>query len=358
MMIRAAITLICALLCASVSYAQGTDTVTLSGKWQVRDHSPRFWRLYHPDLKDTVIIVHPDGRADVSMAQAFEEAKARHGEIDHCPALITAETKPEYDKFAVAMDALSKIKEPDTYTEKPLPIIGYEAGDDALRPHCVLIAREYVKGGMLYAFVTDQSDTLTTKLAYVRDAVHEFMDKINKRDTQQSTAVQPAQSAQPQDAESCEGVQMYDNWVVSWSPKTATVYIRHPAFADTAMTAGKKARLGISVGGNIEPSGGRQDLYHSIYIAAEENGQGFVPEKRILRVDGAPVQEWSKGGGQWKALSEGTMQALLSGSQAELETGELGRIRFPLAGLDTLLKLADVQEQRAVIKTQLGMCEQ
>ncbi|MEZ5938571.1 MAG: hypothetical protein R3C52_10160 [Hyphomonadaceae bacterium] len=356
-MIRAVVTLICAALWASASYAQGADAVTLSGKWVVRDHSPRFWRLHHPDLKDTIVIVRPDARANVSMAQAFEEAKARHGEADNCPALITAESEPEYDKFDAAMAAISKVTDPDAGAGQSLSIIGYEAKDNAQRPHCVLIAREYARGAMLYAFITDRGDTLTTKLGSARSAVHEFMDKISDRDKPQPAASRPVQNAQPQNAEACEDVRMYDNWVVSWSPKSAMVYIRRPAFADAAKMTGKKVRLGIMVGGNVDPEKGRQDLHHGIYIAAQDGDREFVPEKRALRVDGVLVQEWSKGGGQWKVLSDPAMQALASGKQGELETGELGRIRFPLAGLDPLLKLADVEEQRAVIKTQLGMCK-
>ena len=91
-------------------------------------------------------------------------------------------------------------------------------------------------------------------------------------------------------------------------------------------------------------------------IAAEDNGREIVPQKISLSVDSEIVQEWGKGGGQWTVLSDGAIQSLLSGTSAELNTVELGRIRFALDGLENVLRLADIAQHKAVIKTRLGEC--
>lgn len=159
-------------------------------------------------------------------------------------------------------------------------------------------------------------------------------------------------------ANSCEGVRVYDTWVLSWSPRTAIVYVRSPEYVDTAMLTGKTARFGFNVGGKVDAVSGRDATHYGIIISAEENGQTIVPEKRFLRVDDQIVQEWGTGGGQWAVLSESTMQALFSGTYGEFGTTELGRIRFPLEGIKELLRLADIEQHQAVIKTELGECVQ
>lgn len=357
-MMRIMIAFICVLMSASGADAQSSDPWDQSGGWRVRHNdAPEFWRLYHPlddSLKKTIVLVWADRRDDVSMAQAFEEQKVRRGEIDNCPALITAETRPEYDPFAKAMLALTKIKDPDAYAamDKDLPIIGYEAADDERTPHCVLVAREFVGGAMLYALILDKTDTLATRLGTVRNAARRLMDDINEKEAPATPAQQPAD-----DTEACEGAKMNDDWILTWSPKTARVYVRNPQFVDAENMLGKRVQLGFNIGGKVDAGKGREDPYLNITIAAEENEQEFVPEKLSLSVDNQAVQEWGKGGAQWAALSNAAVQSLMSGANAELSTTELGRIRFQLNDLQRLLKLADIAQHKAVIKTRLGECE-
>ena len=333
MKLRALFAIICMLTGTGAVHAQDAQQWSTTGGWQVRyNASPEFWRLYHNDSawRDTISVLWADRRKDISLAQAFEEVKATRAELDSCPALLTAETKAEYEPFAKAMLALTKIKDPEAYAvmDKNIPIIGYEAADDVTKPHCVLIAREFSGGAMLYALIKEDTDSLSTQLGTIRLAVHDLMDEINKREASitSSTLATPTTSGKDVPVQ-CDGQRAYENFVVSWSAKSAIVYVRNPA-------------------------------YYSIIISAKENGQNTIPEKRTLSVDGEVVQEWGKGGGQWKALSESAMSALYSGQDAELDTGELGRIRFDLDRLETHLKRADIAQQKAVIHKALGECSQ
>jgi len=362
--VKTALLAIFALISISGAQAQDKEQWDLQGGWRVRyNASSDHWWLYHTDRawKSTISVVWADRRQDVSMAQAFEETKTQRAKIDDCPALLTTETKPEYEPFAAAMLALTKIKDPEAYDamDKDIPIIGYEAVDDMAKPHCALIAREFSGGAMLYALVKDDTDRLSTKLGTVRRAVHALMDDIHEREAPTDSEARPVQTATENDRfAQCQGAQLYhDAWVLSWSPERATVYVHKPEYMDAAMLAGKKARLGFTVGGKMDAMNGREEHYYSVTIAAEENGSAIIPEKRALRVDGHVVQEWSQGGGQWASLTDQAMQALFSGETAVMETGELGRIRFQLARLNALFKLADIAQQKAVIKTRLGECE-
>jgi hypothetical protein len=350
--------------CAQTAYAQDVEQWELRGGWKVRYYSAapnEHWQLYHNDSawKSTISVVWADRRQDISMAQAFEEAKATRGEIDDCPSLIMAETRPEYEPFAAAKLAITKIKDPDAYAamDKNIPIIGYEAVDDMSGPHCVLIAREFSGGAMLYALVKDDTDRLSTELVSIRNAVLHLMDDINEREAPTRSNARPVQTTTGNDSSAqCEGVQVYEDWVLSWSPKTALVYVRNPDFLDTEKSAGKTLRFGFNVGGKVDAVSGRDTLHYGIIISAEGNGPTFVPEKRSLSVDNQIVQEWGTGGGQWAVLSESAMQALFSGTSGEFDTAELGRIRFTLKSLKALLRLADIEQQQAVIKTALGEC--
>lgn len=358
MIYRLVIACISVLMCVSGANAQNSERWEQRGGWTVSHHeSPEFWRLYHSrdsSLKSLVALVWADRRSDIPMQQAFEEMKVRRGEIDNCPALITAVTEPEYDPYAQAMLALTKIKDPDAYADmdKDLPIIGYEAVDNAQSPQCALIAREFVGGAMLYAFVADETGSLTTQLGKVRSAVHVLMDDINEKEAPS------AQSSSQADAGmACKGAKKYGDWGVDWSTKSAGVYVLKPQFLDAAKMQGKKAQLSVRLGGQVDALKGREDPYLSVTIAAEENGQALVPQKISLSVDSEIVQEWGKGGAQWTVLSDGAIQSLLSGTSAELSTVELGRIRFGLDGLENVLKLADIAQQKAVVKTRLGECD-
>ena len=336
MKLRALLIIISMLTSTGAVHAQDAQHWSTTGGWQVRyNASPEFWRLYHNDTawRDTISVLWADRRQGVSLAQAFEQVKATHAELDSCPALRTAETKAEYEPFAKAMLALTKINDPEAYAamDKNIPIIGFEAVDDVTKPHCVLIAREFSGGAMLYALIKEDTDRLGTQLGTIRLAVHDLMDEINKREATK-------------------------NFVVSWSAKSAIVYVRNPAFIDSKQRSSDQFRLGVSVGGSIDASSGREETYYSIIISTKESGQNSIPIKNTLSVDRDVVQEWGKGGGQWKALSESTMSALYSGQDAELDTVELGRIRFDLDGLETHLKRADIAQQKAVIHTALGAC--
>lgn len=363
MLTRILITFICILMSVSGANAQSSDQWEQPGDWNVRySDKPEYWWLHHTSddsLKKTIVLVWADRRRDVLMAQAFEEAKAMRGEIDNCPALITAKAEPEYDPYERAMLALAKIKDPEAYAvmSKDLPIIGYEAVDDAGSPQCALIAREFVGGAMLYAFVQDTTGALATELPTVRRAVLRLMDDINEAEAPAAAsppAVQP--SSREEVFEECEGKRKDSDWGLAWSPKSASVYVLNSQFLDTGKMQGKKVQLSVTLGGEVDALKGRQDPYLSITIAAEENGQALVPQKISLSVDDQTVQEWGKGGGQWTVLSNGAIESLLSGTVAELSTVELGRIRFQLEGLERLLKLADVAQHKAVIKTRLGEC--
>ncbi len=355
--------LISAMLSLQTAFAQGQEDSTTGG-WKVRyNASPEFWRMYHNDSawKDTISVLWADRRKNVSLAQAFEEVKATRAELDSCPALLTAETQAEYEPFAKAMLAVTKIKDPEAYAvmDKNIPIIGYEAIDNVTRPHCVLIAREFAGGAMLYALIKDDTDRLSTHLETIRLAVHDLMDEINKREAPITPKTQSTPTTSGKDAPvQCDGQLAYENWVVSWSPKSAIVYVRNPVFIDSEQRSPNQFRLGVSIGGNIDATRGREEIYYSVIVTAKDNGQSTIPEKRTLSVDGEVVQEWSKGGGQWKTLSESAMSALYSGQDAELDTGGLGRIRFDLDGLETHLKRADIVQQKAVIHKALGECSQ
>jgi hypothetical protein len=365
MKFRSLTIIICVLMGAFAAQAQSAGAHELRGGWTVRyNETPEFWRLYHSrdsELKNTIILVWADRRGDISMAQAFEEAKVQRGNLDNCPALVTAETRPEYDPYSEAMLALTKIKDPDAYKamEKDLPAIGYEAADDERSPHCVLIAREFTGGAMLYAFISDRTNRLETKLGSVRNAVHRLMDQINETEVPREPAPavpsqrSPLQSEAP---DACQGKRQYEDWIMSWSPEIAAVHVRHPEFMDPAKMSGKKARLSVNIGGKVDAMKGREDPYLNITIAAEANGQGLVPQKNSLKVDGQTVQEWGEGGGQWTVLSDRAIEALLTGTHAELDTVELGRIGFQLGELGNLLKLADIAQHKAVMKTRLGDC--
>jgi hypothetical protein len=154
----------------------------------------------------------------------------------------------------------------------------------------------------------------------------------------------------------CEGKRKDGDWGLAWSPKSASVYVLRSQFLDTSKMQGKSVRLSVRLGGEVDALKGRQDPYLSITVAAEENGQAFVPQKISLSVDDQTVQEWGEGAGQWAVLSNGAIESLLSGTVAELSTVELGRIRFQLEGLERLLRLADIAQHKAVIKTRLGEC--
>ena len=362
MKLRALFAIISMLTSTGAVHAQDAQQWSTTGGWQVRyNASPEFWRLYHNDSawRDTISVLWADRRKDVSLAQAFEEVKATRAELDSCPALLTAETKAEYEPFAKAMLALTKIKDPEAYAEmdKHIPIIGYEAVDDVTKPHCVFIAREFSGGAMLYALIKEDTDRLGTQLGTIRLAVHDLMDEINKREASITSSTQSTPTTSGKDVPvQCDGQRAYENFVVSWSAKSAIVYVRNPAFIDSEQRSSDQFRLGVSVGGNIDAIRGREETYYSIIISAKENGQNTIPEKRTLSVDGEVVEEWDKGGGQWKALSESAMSALYSGQDAELDTGGLGRIRFDLDGLETHLKRADIAQQKAVIHKALGEC--
>lgn len=363
MLTRIMITFICILMSVLGANAQSSDQWEQPGDWNVRhSDTPEYWWLYHSSddsLKKTIVLVRADRRGDVSMAQAFEEAKAKRGEVNNCPALITAKTEPEYDPYERAMLALTKIKDPEAYAgmSKDLPIIGYEAVDDVGSPQCALIAREFVGGAMLYAFVQDTTGALATELPTVRGAALRLMDDINEAEAPAAAAppaVQP--SSREGVTKECEGKRKDGDWGLSWSPKSASVYVLRSQFLDTSKMQGKSVQLSVRLGGEVDALKGRQDPYLSITIAAEENGQAFVPQKISLSVDDQTVQEWGEGGGQWAVLSNGAIESLLSGTVAELSTVELGRIRFQLEGLERLLRLADIAQHKAVIKTRLGEC--
>ena len=199
MVFRLAIVVISALMYVSGATAQNSERWEQRGGWTVSYHeSPEFWRLYHSrdnSLKNVIALVWADRRSDISMQQAFEEMKVKRGEIDNCPALITAVTQPEYEPYEKAMLALTKIKDPDAYAsmDKDLPIIGYEAVDDEQNPQCALIAREFSGGAMLYAFVADETGALAQELSRVRSAVHVLMDDINEKE---APAVSPPPAPQ------------------------------------------------------------------------------------------------------------------------------------------------------------------
>ncbi|RFB04298.1 hypothetical protein [Parvularcula marina] len=362
--LRALFAIICMLICAGTAYAQDAQQWNASGGWKVRyNASPEYWRLYHNDSawKDTISVLWADRRENISLAQAFEEVKAMRAELDSCPGLLTAETKAEYEPYAKAMLALTKIKDPEAYAEmdKDIPIIGYEAVDDTAKPRCVLIAREFAGGAMLYALIKEDTDRLSTQLGTIRLAVHDLMDDINKREAPMASDTQSASAASAKDVPvQCDGKLFFEDWVVSSSPKSAIVYVRNPIFVDSEKRSADQFRLGVNIGGKIDATRGREEIYYSIMIAARENGQNTIPEKRTLSVDGEVVQEWGKGGGQWKTLSDNAMNALYSGHSAELDTLEMGRIRFDLSGLETYLKRADIAQQKAVIHKALGTCTQ
>ena len=116
MKLQALFAIICMLICTGTVHAQDAQQWSTTGGWQVRyNDSPEFWRLYHNDSawKDTISVLWADRRQGVSLAQAFEEVKAKRAELDSCPALSTAETKAEYEPFVKAMRALTKIKDPE-----------------------------------------------------------------------------------------------------------------------------------------------------------------------------------------------------------------------------------------------------
>ena len=362
MKLRALLIIISMLTSTGAVHAQDAQHWSTTGGWQVRyNASPEFWRLYHNDTawRDTISVLWADRRQGVSLAQAFEQVKATHAELDSCPALRTAETKAEYEPFAKAMLALTKINDPEAYAamDKNIPIIGFEAVDDVTKPHCVLIAREFSGGAMLYALIKEDTDRLGTQLGTIRLAVHDLMDEINKREATKKSSTQSTPTISGKGGPvQCNGQRAYENFVVSWSAKSAIVYVRNPAFIDSKQRSSDQFRLGVSVGGSIDASSGREETYYSIIISTKESGQNSIPIKNTLSVDRDVVQEWGKGGGQWKALSESTMSALYSGQDAELDTVELGRIRFDLDGLETHLKRADIAQQKAVIHTALGAC--
>lgn len=355
-------TVICVFILAGTTNAQDVQQWDIRGGWKVRyNASPEFWRLYHNDQewRSTTSILWADRRQDISLEQAFEQARAKHAKIDNCPALLTADIKTEYEPFAKAMLALTKIKDPEAYAkmDKDIPIIGYEVVDDTKSPHCVLIAREFQAGAMLYTVIKDDTDRLSTKLIAIRNAIHVLMDDINEREAPKKPKTKPVPAAPDKNTEiQCEGQRVYKDWVVTWSPKSAAVYVRNPVTSDVSEQAAKTLRLAVSVGGKIVVAQGRDELYYSFTISAEENGKAIIPEKRALSVDGKMVQEWGKGGGQWAALSDSAVAALLSGESAELNTTELGSIRFDLDGLETLLKRADVSQQLAVNYKSIGKC--
>lgn len=63
---------------------------------------------------------------------------------------------------------------------------------------------------------------------------------------------------------------MAGNWVISWSPKNAIVYVRNPAFIDSEQRSSDQFRLGVSVGGNIDATRGREETYYRIIITAKK----------------------------------------------------------------------------------------
>jgi len=60
----------------------------------------------------------------------------------------------------------------------------------------------------------------------------------------------------------CDGQRAYENFVVSWSAKSAIVYVRNPAFIDSEQRSSDQFRLGVSVGGNIDAIRGREETYY------------------------------------------------------------------------------------------------
>ena len=81
MLTRIMITFICILMSVFGANAQSSDQWEQPGDWNVRySDTPEYWWLYHSSddsLKKTIVLVRADRRGDVSMAQAFEEAKAK-----------------------------------------------------------------------------------------------------------------------------------------------------------------------------------------------------------------------------------------------------------------------------------------
>ncbi|WP_375207019.1 hypothetical protein [Hyphococcus sp.] len=354
---RFVIVMISVLIGFSVSHAAEGEWSAERNGWSVRANqvnAQRYWVLRHDKHKTAIITVNLDARTDLPFAEAFERLKTEQGKLNNCPALVTAKAEPERDLADEALLAITKVKDPEAYAamEKDLPVIGYDATDDYARPRCVLIAREYVGGGVLFGWIGDDSGKLAFNRSYLSDIVRKTIDDINARETPQA----PAETQQT--VVSCEGTETYANWVMSWSPKSAIVYARNPEFLDADKSKGKKLRFGFNVGGKVDPKNGRQDLYYSIYLAAQESGQGFAPQKSYIIVDSVLLQKWGVGGGQWAALEDNTVEALFSGRTAIMETKELGRFRFPLADLKAVLELADTNQQIAVAHAELGMCEQ
>ncbi|MGV6805845.1 MAG: hypothetical protein ACWA49_16735 [Ruegeria sp.] len=337
--------LISVLMCFSGSgMARAGEWRAESLGWSVRANQVnemRFWVLRHAEHPQATITIMVDGRTDLPFAQSFDRLKAERASIDNCPALISAIAKGKYGSSDV---------------NKEHGLVEFSAMDDVARPTCILIARKNSEGGLLFGLILDATGRLAFDAGYFSDVVSDTIEDIDAAHKSHEPAKQIA-TVDRENSSACTGTEIQNNWVLSWSPKTAIVYVRNPEFLDTDKSLGKKLRFGYSIGGKIDPGKGRDDIYYGIHISARENDVGFVPKKRSLSVDGQMVQEWGQGGGQWAPLTGQTIQALMSGKTAVFETEELGRFRFPLKDLELFLKIADVRQQTAVVQQKLGTCE-
>lgn len=163
------------------------ETWRLHSGWSARHGlKPAYWILRHKEHASTsTIVVWTDDREDVPLKQAFEEMKAHRAELDGCPQLADAESVPELDPFAAAMKAIDKMNGTESDSDEEPEAIGYEAIDDPDNPHCILIAREYVGGAMVYALITDKTDALSDflNLSRVRRGTKILFDEINTRES-------------------------------------------------------------------------------------------------------------------------------------------------------------------------------
>ncbi len=168
---------------------------TLHSGWYARHGlEPEYWILRHKEHASTsTIVVWVDEREDVPLKQAFEEMKVYRAELDGCPQLAEAESVPELDPFAAAMKAIDKMNGTESDSDEEPEAIGYEAIDDPDNPHCILIAREYVGGAMVYALISDKTDALNdyVNLSRVRRGTKILFDEINTRETARLESAEP-----------------------------------------------------------------------------------------------------------------------------------------------------------------------
>lgn len=336
--------------------AQTRESIALGPQWSGREITDDVWRIYNEEYHDVAILVYADRRTGIPFAEAFEQTKQERAKIDKCPALANAETKPEYELFAAAMAALKKIDDDpaNDVPENSLPIIGYETVDSVANPRCALIARELAGGTMLYTVVIHMKGEVIENFYRIPEKSRDLMKLLNER----ATAALAKDSAATSENEpiECVGTVMYDDWVMSWSPKLGTLYVRNPEFLNAGAVGDQKVRFGVTVRTKFDSKGQPIETTNNIYIAARDGDNDYVPKKEFLMVDGRVVQRWGTGFEQWAGPTAEAMSALDTGKTAEMATQELGRIRFKLKNFDLLLPLLNTNQQIAALTDKLGKC--